>query len=289
MKYQNTFMTSLLVPLLLTSCLGGGSGSGSSSTPTKEENKLETEMLGTYIAVLSPVNSKVLPKIRGAMTLLRERGELIADLRLSGAAPGSMHPQNIHVGTRCPTKEDDLNRDGHIDAEEGALVYDKIIIPLDDDLNSGRMGGGTFPVADAYGHYSYSRVANWDKFMEDLREEDINPLDDYVKLPHEKGMTAIGKVVVVLGAPSDVPLPESVMGRGRMGPHAALPIACGVIEKLTHVPGRIDNDHTGIPYPGGEAQGGSGGGDDGAIFTPHDEMGSTSGNYGDDDDNKEDR
>ena len=276
--------STLLSTALLVSCGGGGGGGGGSSSavPVQEENRLEIEMLGAYQGLLYPLNQTVAGNVTGALMLVRERDDLIASLRFSGGPASILHIQNVHEGSRCPTLADDLNQDGFIDAEEGAKVYGGILIPLDDDLNSQRMGLGTFPVADEYGHYSYSKIAKWDKFMEDLREEDINLQDDYVKLPANKNMTAAGKVVVVFGVPSKTDLPSTVAGRGRLTNFEALPIACGVIQKVITTPGYIDTDHTGIPFPGGESIGGGNGGDDGAIFTGGSTTGGGSGNYGED-------
>lgn len=272
---------SLLVSsgILLGCSKGGGGGA---KTAGEKSEPLETEMFGTYQAFLSPVNKTVSGHLNGTVAVVREKEDLTIEVRLSGGPLSVLHTQSIHVGDRCPTEADDLNGDGYVDGEEGALVYQEIIIPLDDDIGSQRMGLGSYPVSDQYGYYLWGRTTSFEKIMEDLREEDINLRDDYVKLDSNKSLTMIGKVAVILGVPQTTVLPETVLGRGRMTSHQALPVACGVIRRLGTIPGHVDTDETGIPVPEGETIGGSSGVDDGAIFVPS-ETGGTTGNYGEDD------
>ena len=284
-QYKNKILATLVCSTLLTACGGGGGGGSSTPTPitSRSSSNLETDMYGTYQAILSPLNSQVAGEVNGSLTLVREMNDFIAHVRFVGGPENAsiLHTQSVHIGSRCPTKSDDLNLDGFIDAEEGAKVYKEILIPLDDDLNSQWMGGGIYPLADAFGNYSYTQVAAYDKMIKDLQEEDINLTDDLVKLGPNKSMTAIGKVVMIFGVPNTTDLPETVAGRGRLSKFEALPIACGVIKKISHVPGEIDDDHTGISYTGTESPGGTGE-DDGANFpTTH---AGGDGNYGDDDD-----
>lgn len=280
MKLSFLIVVSLTSSLLF-SCSKSGGGGGGKSSPAPKAEPLEIEMSGIYQAILSPVNKKVSGHLNGSLTLVREGNEFVANVRFSGGPRSSMHIQSIHIGKRCPDMKDDLNQDGYIDGVEGALVYDKIIIPLDDDLSSQWLGLGTYPVSDEYGFYFWSRATSFEKLMNDLKEEDINLRDEYVKLEQNKSLNLVGGVVVIKGVPLTTSLPETVKGQGRETPHMGLPVACGIIRKLTKTPGVIDNDETGIPVPEGETLGGSGGADDGVNFPSRD--GGHSGNYGDDD------
>lgn len=266
----------LFVLILLNSC--SKSGDGGSSAPSSTKENLEAPFYGIYQALLAPINKTVSGHLNGSLTIVREHDEFVADVRLSNGPKSVLHAQNIHVGDRCPDESDDLNGDGFIDGEEGAYVFREIIIPLDDDLSSQRMGLGTYPVTDEYGYYFWSRHVPFEKLLSDLREEDINHTDDYVKLENQKNLHLKNFVIVINGIPESTPLPQTVRGRGRATPHQALPIACGVIRKLEHVPGIIDKDETSISVPAGETIGGSSGADDGADF-PSDQ-GTTTGNYG---------
>lgn len=276
-------MKYLLLLLFIYGCSkGGGGGASNKSSPVVPiKDPLETQMYGTYQALLAPINKTVSGHINGALTLARDKNEFIADVRFSGGPPSILHTQNVHVGNRCPTEKDDLNKDGYIDAEEGNLVFQGILIPLDDDISSWRMGGGIYPAADEFGYYYYSKATDYNLLIEDLREDDINPDDDFIKLPANKTFNVTEMVVVIAGVSESIILPDSVSGRGRLTKHQGLPIACGVIRKLTTTPGVIDNDYTGIPLPEGETIGGSSGADDGADFNSDPSTGST-GNYGED-------
>ena len=251
--------------------------------PLKNKQKIEStnrsEMYGHYQALLRPINPLVANEIRGSLTLVKERGELVSHVRFSGGPPSILLIQNIHTGKRCPKKEDDLNQDGYIDAIEGQKIFKHIIVPLDDDLNSQRMGGGIFPVSDNYGYYFYTRIANWMKLLEDLNEEDINPEDDYIKLKQGELVDLEGQIIVIQGVPENTPLPETVDGKGRLTKFQAMPVACGIITKLTYSPGKIEDDVTDIAPPVGEPIDGVNDIDDGADFSTSSDSHSTGVDY----------
>ena len=210
------------------------------------KNNMNLEMNGIYQAILLPVNGKIYPKIRGSFSLVKDHEEFISGVRLSKGPESTLHLQAIHTGDRCPDETDDLNQDGFIDAQEASHAYKEILIPLDDDLNSQRMGGGIFPASDKYGHYEWSRIASFSKLMSDLNDIDINLTDDQVKLINNPELDVLNKVVVLRGIPSSVALPATVSGWGRLSSFESLPIACGMIQKIQKAPGIIDTDNTGI-------------------------------------------
>lgn len=247
------------------------------------ENRLESEMDGIYQAVFAPVNKTVSGHLSGSLTIAREKDELVADIRISSGPLKAAHLQKIHIGGRCPEERDDLNGDGYLDAAEAAPIFQEVLIPLDDDLSSQWVGLGISPVADEYGGYFWARSTSFEKILNDLREEDINPSDELVKLAPGKPLSLMGKVAVIYGAGEEAVFPETVSGKGQLNAHAALPIACGVIRKITAVPGQVDRDETNLAIPAeGETIGGSSGIDDGAIFSQT-QGGGSGGNYGDDD------
>jgi hypothetical protein len=275
----------MTMSFLLFSC--SESGGGGSTPPAKHSENLELEMNGIYQAKLKSINSRFSDHLGGSLTLVRDKDDFIADVRLSGGPKTTLHSQSIHIGERCPDARDDLNLDGIIDGEEGAQIYKDMLIPLDDDLSSQWMGLGIYPVTDDYGFYFWSRNVSFEKMMKDLRDDDINPTDEIAKIGANKTFQASGKVVIIRGIPTTEILPDSVVGRGRQSPHEAMPVACGVITKINSAPGVIDRDQTGIPVPAdGQTLGGSGGADDGAIFTTGTTTGDT-GNYGEEDDDVE--
>jgi hypothetical protein len=102
-----------------------------------------------------------------------------------------VHMQNIHVGTQCPSMDQDINHDGFVDMNESIKVAGKILMALDDDLNSQEIGS-VYPK----GNYSYFQTA---------------PLTNMRNFE--------GKVIIVTGTASN----------------PALPIACGVIERMPDI------------------------------------------------------
>ncbi len=275
-------MKYFFILMLLYSCSEGGGSSNNIVAPPIIDTLETVEEEGIFQALLKPVNKAIGQHLNGALTLVKENNEFIADVRLSAGPASVLHTQHLHIGSRCPDSKDDINGDGFIDGFEGAEVYKEVLIPLDDDLSSQRMGGGIYPASDEFGFYYYSKATNFQKMMDDLWEEDINLTDEYVKLRLNEKLTLKNKVVVILGIPASTLLPDTVSGYGRLTPHQALPIACGVVQKLTQVPGVIDSDSTDIPIPRGGSIGGSNGGeDDGAIFNT-DSQPEGPGNYGED-------
>ena len=266
----------VLICLFLLSCSKDNSTTNF-HRPTVEH--LETEINGSYHALLAPINKTVSGHLNGALGVVKENKELFISVRFSNGPRSVLHNQNIHIGNRCPSEVDDLNADEYIDAEEGSKIYKEIIIPLDDDISSQRMGGGTYPISDEFGYYIWSRSASMEKVIEDLLQEDIHLTDDFAKIRKNQSLTLIGKVIVITGIPETSSLPATVRGRGRLTPHQALPVACGIIRRLTQTPGIIDTDSTGIAIPDGETVGGSSGADDGAIFNTDDP---STGDYGED-------
>ncbi len=204
--------------------------------------------------------------IKSSVNIVKSSDELRIHTRFKGLSPSVIHPQNIHAGLRCPDHGDDLNQDGYIDAAEGSRVYKKILIPLDDELKSQRVGSGIFPISNHFGQYLWFRSTSLKHLLEDLYDEDMHLFDEITKLKSNESFSLVDKVVVIRGIEDKHPLPESVQVPKKDNPHESLPIACGVIKKLTHVPGRIDNDQSDYSPPDGPYERGADEIDDGAEF-----------------------
>ena len=215
-------------------------------TPPKGQStfteKLVKEMNGIYRAELMPVNPMIEGGLIASATVARERDEFIVDVYVTEATPDVFHPQNIHIGDRCPTHTDDLNNDGFIDIEEAFRVVGEVIIPIDEDISSQWMGLGTYPVTDSFGSYFWARATSFTKLLKDLYEEDINFDDDIIKLPHGEKLSLDGKVIMILGVNTAEVLPDTIQGRKRMTPNESLPIACGLFKEVKSGPGKIDQD-----------------------------------------------
>lgn len=229
---------------LLASCGGGGAGGGGSTKKPRQiyqESPLDSEITGQYLATLAPINPMLAENLRGAFTFSREGEEVIGDVRIANAFPEIVYGQNVREGSRCPTMEDDTNHDGFVDAIEGEAIYGKMLIPLDGDLGTQASMARVFPLADKYGHYIYAKATTFTSFMRDLREEDPSEEDDYVKLDKFERLALPGRVVVIHGVPKDFILPETVQTTQRQPKFQTMPIACGVIDRVTHTPGISDD------------------------------------------------
>lgn len=249
MRYTLPLLLSSL--LLATACGGGGGGGGGATQqiPNRQENQtpivididIDAAIDGQYLAIFETINPQITSKITGAFTFSREKDvdEVVGDVRITNAGPAILHAQNVRLGTRCPTANDDTNADGIIDAREGEAVYGGIYFPLDGDLSSQSSHDGEFPVGDVYGNYIWSRMTNFSKFISDLRYQGDS--GGYFKLGPKEPMDLEGRVVVIHGVDSAAGLPATVASVGRFANHQSLPIACGVIGKVFTPPGTVDD------------------------------------------------
>lgn len=233
---------------------------------------------GIFLAKLVPINTSLTKNLNGAITIVKDQLHFIADVRLSFGPISSLHLQSLRMGTRCPGNDDDINRDGYIDEIEGLNAYGKILIPFDDDLSSQRMGGGIYPVSDEFGHYIWSRHTDIEKILSDLQEPDLNPEDDIIKLVN-KNLDIDGKVVLIQGVHQSEKIPDTLDHGPRLKKHVSLPIACGILKKITNTPGVELDDDQGVAIPDNWEADHDSRPDDGAIF-PDVDMNRETGNYG---------
>ena len=186
-----------------------------------------------YMARFNTLNSQLNGTISGSATLYFKDDVFKSYVRFFAGYPDTWHMQNIFTGNRCPTVEDDLNQDGHIDIVEAYQVLGKIIIPLDGDINSQAGGNNIFPLGDAWGSYSYEKEANEKSFLRDLKSSDPNPDDNIVKLGRDEKLNLNGRAVLIQGISAQTILPESVATTAGRPIHQTLPIACGILSR-TH-------------------------------------------------------
>lgn len=227
----------MLLFVFVTAC---GRSNSNAGMPVNEKKILPLDgsnIQGLYMAKFFTMNPGVNGSLPGSATLQRDHDKFLAYVRLFGGAPNAWHQQNIHVGSRCPNAGDDLNNDGYIDIEEGNRIWGKILLPLDANLNSQKRGSTIYPKADASGNYFYEREASFESLFDDLKSEDKDLGDRFVKIAPDKGLDFEGKVVVLLGTASDVSYPDSVASTDGRPVYQTLPIACGVFKRITHIPG----------------------------------------------------
>ena len=202
---SSVFMSSLL--LTLAAC---GGDSSSSNSPSR--NQLLVTEGGTYEARLLSLNEHLAGDVHGKLQLKVTGDDMNVQVRVNGAPSGTTHFQSIHMSDSCPTLSMDANNDGIIDGREGAQAFGDIAVPLD-------MGNKVFPSSDAAGNYKYEQTRSVAKMMGDLKLK--------------SGFGFQGKQVVVYGVPESVTLPDSVSGNFGLSKHAAIPIACGTIIKIS--------------------------------------------------------
>ena len=115
----------ILAPVVLSATMiqlagcGGGGGVGKGDGKSGESPRvLESEAEGSYVAVMEAMNQGVGGAISSTVSINKEGQRIIGYVRFNGGHPRVSHQQRVHVGTRCPTKEDDTNNDGYVDINE---------------------------------------------------------------------------------------------------------------------------------------------------------------------------
>lgn len=196
---------------------------------------------GTFLAVLGGVNKNIIVPA-GALTLAKDGDFFVADVRVSHSTPNVIHAQNIHLGKVCPTSEADLNHDGMIDIMEAERVVGPMIMPLDGDISTQLGDFDAYPETDPWGAYVYSRTASFNVLLEDLNAEDDDPIDNIEKLSTTGLKELHGRVVLIQGVAPDLELPTSVASLPGLTAQETLPVACGVLKVVTHVPGIFEPD-----------------------------------------------
>lgn len=248
-------LLSIFITFTIISCGNEGSTKKKEHLKNSVEQQTEDPLVtpetseGQYLAKLFPINLEVSGPVDGAVTLSLEGDELIGDVRFFGNAltAETAFEQTIHLADRCPNLADDLNQDGVIDEEEALLVVGDTLIPLDADLNSQWLGANIHPLSDSFGSYYYSQLASYQKFLDDLWEDDINLEDQLVKIEKGTEPDFRGKVAIIRGISKNAELPSTMKFSNKRGLHSSFPLLCGVFEKVTTPPGRRNTDR--YPYP----------------------------------------
>lgn len=253
---MNRIFFLIAVLALSVSCGKKGDSSKKSNDETITQSET-TEVLdgsniqGTYLARLQTLNGQVNGTIPASATFKRDENDLYAYVRIFAGGPSVWHQQNVYIGNRCPSIQDDTNGDGFIDVAEGNAVWGKIIIPLDADLSSQSAGKNFYPMSDLSGSYYYERITSFNKFFKDLKSDEF--VDERMtKLSNGEGFDFADKVVVIFGVAESISLPETVATEGRRKSFQTLPIACGIIRKVSWDVGTPDNEE--IPGPIGEVE-----------------------------------
>ena len=222
MVTMKRMQTILLCFFLLVSC-----GKGYRT----EDSTYPEIVSGQFGATLKPLNPK-LGIYTGWVTLSISDNQLWARVKLNGKRTKKMHAQYLHLNSKCPDMNHDLNHDGYIDFVEATTVSGPIIIPLDSNLNGQMKGLNEFPKMKATNSfYYYSEACNVDNMLADLTQKDESSGDGMIKLLATEKVSFDQRVVMIYGTSEETPLPQSVRSFEGYPSHDSIPIACGQIKE----------------------------------------------------------
>lgn len=171
---------------------------------------------GSYRAILRPINNQLSGFLPSGVAEIKIIGNKVQVKTLLDDDARVTHVQSIHMGTTCPTSEQDLNRDGLIDVKEAMRVTGEVFIPLDGDLDSAEEGAGVYPLG---GNYTYVENTSLSKMATDAKDRT------------GFNLKLVGRVVLIHGVDGATDLPETVASLGHLTRQASIPIACGILQK----------------------------------------------------------
>lgn len=101
------------------------------------------------------------------------------------------YQQYMHKGSRCPTMNDDLDKNGMIDFSEVVAVSGEVLMPLDGYIQAVKRGSEWYPTSNKQGSYYYSRSASLKKMMKDLFQTQ--------KLSRDENLDLGSRTIVIYG------------------------------------------------------------------------------------------
>jgi hypothetical protein len=210
--------------LLVSVLVGCGKG-----FDTDDDSQEEIEA-AEYHAVLRPLN-KNFGSYKGWAGFSITENQFWARVKVKGRKTKDMHAQYIHVGSRCPSLQDDSNGDGYLDFIEVVNASGPILIPLDSNLTTQMKGIFEFPRMRRQPFYYYSEACNLQWLIEDLTREDVISDDYMTKLPPKQRLNMDRRIVIIYGVDQERYLPSSVRTSPGYTSQFTFPIACGEIRR----------------------------------------------------------
>lgn len=184
----------------------------------------------TYRAVLEPMNAGVVgSEPTGEVMISIEGGQTTIEVTVEGAPPDIQHWQHLHgfadgcQPAVCPTDDADANDDGIVDLIETEAVAGTTMVPFNEDPASLEIPTDTYPVADAYGAYTYEVTVPLDELEEAFNEQ----------FPDAGGLDWENRVVFIHGIPEATELLDTVQSLGDIPAQVTLPIACGGLDVVS--------------------------------------------------------
>lgn len=180
-----------------------------------------------YVAHLTALNTNVTgTHTTGEARFTVRNGDLVIDMKVTGAPPDVVHWQHIHGfkdghAASCATAADETDSDGILDVVETGKASGTTMVPLDNAPAAMDIVHGIYPKASANGSYTYHKVVPLKKL-----EAAFGKAFDGQKLDLDH------RVVYIHGVASDTKLPSTVASLGSIPASVTLPIACGKIERV---------------------------------------------------------
>jgi hypothetical protein len=211
--------------------------SGNVTTQNETATPDGSNINGIYGTVLYPINYNIHFKKLGTASVQRDGDSFTAKVDLKYGPREVKVKQAIFTGRRCPTVNDDLNKDAYVDINEALIAIGYVSIPLDGSLDSQAAGLGNFPVADSVnGTYTYNQTASFSRMFSDLKTPDLDTTDNIIKLKDGEGLTFPGRIVLLQGIPDKVFLPTTATTVPGQTVYESMPLACGVLWKMDALP-----------------------------------------------------
>lgn len=177
-------------------------------------------------ATLQPLNATVTDsQTTGQARFVQHGNKLDIDIQVDDAPAGIVHWQHFHGledggAATCPDLSADSNGDGIVDLLETEPLAGTTMVPFIRKPQSMDIPHGSYPTADANGHYHYQVSVPLDDLQAAFAEAFPGQQLDLDK-----------RVIFIHGIPDSIALPSSVQSLGPIPAQTTLPIACGVIEK----------------------------------------------------------
>lgn len=177
-------------------------------------------------AKLQPLNATVIDSQTTGQARFVQRGNTLdIDIQVDGAPASITHWQHFHGladggAATCPDLSADRNGDGIVDLLETEPMAGTTMVPFIRKPQSMDIPHGSYPTADADGHYHYQVSVPLDQLEAAFADAFPGQQLDLDK-----------RVVFIHGVPDSIALPSSVQSLGPIPAQTTLPIACGVIEK----------------------------------------------------------
>lgn len=140
---MKNFKTVTFVFLLSTLNACGEKSSQSKGAAITQNEEILSD--GVFKAILRPYNFTAAGWIPNGMADLKILGNEFEVKSWLDDSANVIHKQNIHTGTKCPSLENDTNKDGFVDENETTKISGHVFLALDNDLNSQDPESSLFP------------------------------------------------------------------------------------------------------------------------------------------------